>query len=243
MALPVFICDDETRFLTYYQQIIKNAIMINEYDLELILATTDPQDILRYLDKNKITDSLFFLDIDLENKENGIDLARQIRDQNEFAQIVFLTSHPELALETLKRQIAPLNYLIKDDKSEKIQIEHILEQQNATMTINRRSNCRYLTFTLGFRKMKIDISGIYFIETSVVPHKLVLYGEGMMFEFYGRINDFERDYPELLRVHKSFLINPNQIINIDFRKRVINFPDEYSCTFPIIKTKLLKSMM
>lgn len=125
MTLPIILCDDDTLLLSYYKSVIENWIMINDYEMKLVLATTDPEDIFLFLKNNKLTNSLFFLDIDLGKQLDGIDVAQRIRNDNEFAEIVFITSHQELALETLKRQIAPLDYIIKDEKTEKGQIEKI----------------------------------------------------------------------------------------------------------------------
>ncbi len=240
MTLPIILCDDDIMLMTHYKQIIKNLIMINDYDMELVLVTTDPHDVLLYHHKANLTNCLFFLDIDLGKNLTGIDAAQLIRKENEFAKIVFITSHQELALETLKRQIAPLDYIVKDGKTEKQQIEKILKICNEQTVINHKSNLRHISFAIGSRNFKIDLASIYFLETSVTPHKVILYGENMMYEFYGKMNELEKEYPELLRVHRSFLINTNQIRSVDFKTRRIVFPEEYTCDFSISKTKVLK---
>ena len=240
MTLPIILCDDDIMLMTHYKQIIKNLIMINDYDMELVLVTTDPHDVLLYHHKANLTNCLFFLDIDLGKNLTGIDVAQLLRKENEFAKIVFITSHQELALETLRRQIAPLDYIVKDGKTEKQQIENILKICNEQTVINHKSNLRHVSFAIGSRNFKIDLAPIYFLETSVTPHKVILYGESMMYEFYGRMNELEKEYPELLRVHRSFLINTNQIRSVDFKTRRIVFPEEYTCDFSISKTKVLK---
>ncbi|MDB1684004.1 LytR/AlgR family response regulator transcription factor [Enterococcus durans] len=240
MTLPIILCDDDIMLITHYKQIIKNLIMINDYDMELVLVTTDPHDVLLYHHKANLTNCLFFLDIDLGKNLTGIDVAQLLRKENEFAKIVFITSHQELALETLRRQIAPLDYIVKDGKTEKQQIENILKICNEQTVINHKSNLRHVSFAIGSRNFKIDLASIYFLETSVTPHKVILYGENMMYKFYGKMNELEKEYPELLRVHRSFLINTNQIRSVDFKTRRIVFPEEYTCDFSISKTKVLK---
>ncbi|AKX85416.1 transcriptional regulator [Enterococcus durans] len=240
MTLPIILCDDDIMLITHYKQIIKNLIMINDYDMELVLVTTDPHDVLLYHHKANLTNCLFFLDIDLGKNLTGIDVAQLLRKENEFAKIVFITSHQELALETLRRQIAPLDYIVKDGKTEKQQIENILKICNEQTVINHKSNLHHVSFAIGSRNFKIDLASIYFLETSVTPHKVILYGENMMYEFYGKMNELEKEYPELLRVHRSFLINTNQIRSVDFKTRRIVFPEEYTCDFSISKTKVLK---
>lgn len=60
MTLPIVLCDDDIILLSHYQKIIENSIMINDYDMKLVLATTDSADIFLYLKNNKLTNSLFF---------------------------------------------------------------------------------------------------------------------------------------------------------------------------------------
>lgn len=243
MILSIILCDDDLILMSHYKKMIENAIMINEYDMKLVLATTNPKDIFSYLKKNRLKNSLFFLDIDLGDYMDGIDVAQQIRNDNEFAQIVFITSHQEFALETLKRQIAPLGYIVKDDKTEIQQIETILEGRNERTCVECKPNQNRVSFMIGSRKFYIATTSIYFMETSIRPHKIILYGENMIYEFYGKMNDLEKENPELIRIHKSFLININQVKCVDFKSRTIFFPEEYTCRFPSAKSKLLKKLL
>ncbi|HJA73191.1 MAG TPA: LytTR family DNA-binding domain-containing protein [Candidatus Limosilactobacillus faecipullorum] len=244
MTLPVFICEDESILLKHYTSVIKNWIMINNYDMNLVLSASNAQDIIHYLDTHLTTNSLYFLDIDLKSSFNGIEIAQKIRQQNKFAQIVFITSHQELAIETLKRQISPLNYIVKDNKTEDAQIKGILDSLNRTTAIDQTPQpSRHLKLTIGARTILVDLTSIYFLETSTTPHKIILYGKQIMYEFYGKIGQLAADYPELIRIHKSFLINPKKIKAVDFKQRLIYFPEDYSCTFPLAKYHQVKKLI
>lgn len=48
MTLPIILCDDDTLLLSYYKSVIENWIMINDYEMKLVLATTDPEDIFLF---------------------------------------------------------------------------------------------------------------------------------------------------------------------------------------------------
>ena len=80
MTLPIILCDDDIMLITHYKQIIKNLIMINDCDMELVLVTTDPHDVLLYHHKANLTNCLFFLDIDLGKNLTGIDVAQLLRN-------------------------------------------------------------------------------------------------------------------------------------------------------------------
>lgn len=242
MTLPIFICDDDERILKQYRRIIEDAIMINAFEMQLAIATTNIQDIRDYLQRNpELTDALFFLDIDLHGEISGIDEAVEIRNKNDYAQIVFVTSHREMAYETLKRRIAALDFIQKGD-NDKEQILELLADRNHRFTCNGHHQHQYFQFQVGSREIRVDFDAIYYIEAAAKPHRVVLYGEHFMYEFYAALNDIAQDYPALLRVHKSFLINPEQVISIDFKQRTIHFPEEYFCTFPLTMTRKLHNL-
>lgn len=242
MTLPIFICDDDEHILNQYQRIIQNTIMINAYDMEVLVATTDVQDIRDYLHQHpQLTDALFCLDIDLHSKLTGIDVAVEIRHQDPDAQIVFITSHQELAYETLKRRVAALDFIQKGD-DDKAQIQSLLAELDANIRRDGHSEHHYFEFQVGSREVRVDFDAIYYIETAARPHKVVLYGEAFMYEFYAKLSDIAEAYPDLLRVKKSYLINPQQIISIDFKQRVIQFPEELSCTFPLTMSRQLRQL-
>ena len=242
MTLPIFICDDDDRILSRYRRIVENAIMINEYEMQVVIATTDVQDIRDYLNHNPhLTDALFFLDIEFQGAASGIDVAVDIRHQDDYARIVFVTSHRELAFETLKRRIAALDFIEKGE-DDKEQILTLLADCNENVTRYGHKSHQYFQFQVGSRDVRVDLEAIYYLEASEKPHKIVLYGENFMYEFYGKLNKIAQNYPSLMRVHKSFLINPHQVISIDFKKREIYFPDEYVCTFPLAMTHQLRKL-
>lgn len=71
--LKIFICDDEEIHRNRITNIIKNYVMMMDYDVEFQLAADNPYDILSYVSTNK-TEGIYFLDIDLNSDINGVEL-------------------------------------------------------------------------------------------------------------------------------------------------------------------------
>ncbi|MFZ2743149.1 MAG: LytTR family DNA-binding domain-containing protein, partial [Trichococcus flocculiformis] len=63
------------------------------------------------------------------------------------------------------------------------------------------------------------------------------------YEFYGKLNELEKRYPNLFRVNRSCLINPVNIREIDYSTRTIRFGEELSCSFPLGKAKKIKEVV
>lgn len=79
---------------------------------------------------------------------------------------------------------------------------------------------------------------VLFVAPSNIPHRISLYTTNGQYEFYGKLNELEKRYPNLFRVNRSCLINPVNIREIDYPTRTIRFGEELSCSFPLGKAKL-----
>ncbi len=239
--LPVFICEDDTTQLNHLDRVIRNHIMINDMFLSLRLSSTDPYDIIAYFNRNEVSNGVYFLDIDLGTSIDGISLGEIIREKDPLGKIIFITTHDELAPLTLERKVEPLGYIIKDKDDIKKQVIECLDTsyKRYINTLGRQN--KIITFSIAKKIFNVDLDTVIFIEPSVTAHKLVLYTDNGQYEFYGKINDYEKEHPELFRCHKAFLINPNKVESIDFKKREIYFSQELSCFFSAVKRKKIES--
>ncbi|MFI3605877.1 LytR/AlgR family response regulator transcription factor [Vagococcus fluvialis] len=239
--LPVFICEDDTTQLSHLDRIIRNHIMINDMSLSLCLSSTDPYDIVAYFNRNEVSNGIYFLDIDLGTSIDGISLGQIIREKDPLGKIIFITTHDELAPLTLERKVEPLGYIIKDKDDIKKKVIECLDVSYKRYVNTLCSQRKIITFSIAKKIFNIDLDTVIFIEPSTTAHKLILYTDNGQYEFYGKINDYEKIHSELFRCHKAFLINPNKIEAVDFKKREIYFSHELSCFFSAVKRKKIES--
>ena len=62
-------------------------------------------------------------------------------------------------------------------------------------------------------------------------------------EFYGTISEIEKIDSRLYRCHRSFIVNPENILKIDKTEKVAMFANNYSCLISRTKYKgLLEEM-
>ena len=114
-VLKTFVVEDDPEQLATLKQIIKNHIMINDFDMELTLATGQAQTLLDYVETNSDLEGLYFLDIEYPGQDlNGLALATRIREADVNARIVFVSTHSEMAFLTFERRIEPLDFIVKD---------------------------------------------------------------------------------------------------------------------------------
>jgi two-component system response regulator AgrA len=68
-----------------------------------------------------------------------------------------------------------------------------------------------------------------FIETSPGSHKLVLHLTNSLVEFYGTITEVEKLSSDFVRVHKSFVANQKNILQVDTKNRYLTFINGETC--------------
>lgn len=144
---------------------------------------------------------LFFLDILLDGM-NGMELARKIRQKAEEANIVFITSSSDYAVESY--EVAPLHYLVKpvtmvnlEEAFRRFFESHKEPAKEETVLLKDTSN----------QKVLLAISDIYYAE--IMESKITLHTKGGSLFIRGRMDDLQKSLPNehFYRCHRSFLVN------------------------------------
>lgn len=223
--LSVFICEDDLAQREKLEKYVKNFIMIEELEMELVLVTDNPDDVLAHLDKFPKTTGLYFLDIDLGHEMNGISLAAKVKEVDEAGRIVFVTTHGELSFMTFSYKVEALDYIIKDN------LENLESRMRDCMKVayNRyinNKNPKKKTYKIinNERVLIVDQDDIMFISSSEFPHMLMLHLDNGQIEYYGSLREAEEALPEFYRSHKSYLLNPKNV------KEVIKATNEVEMT-------------
>ena len=112
--IKIFICEDNKNQQEKFKDIISNIIIIENYDMEIELVTENPYEVLEHIKENT-TSGLYFLDVDLHSKINGIQLAEKIRKYDPRGFIVFVTTHAEMSYLTFMYKVEAMDYIIKDN--------------------------------------------------------------------------------------------------------------------------------
>lgn len=228
--IDIYICEDiqkQRERIAYY---VETAIMIEEYDMELKLATDDAGAFLQAVKKSKNT-GLYFLDIDLGSGKNGLELAREIREYDPRGFIVFVTSHSEMSLLTFQYKVEALDFIVKDDPQNiQRRIAECMEKAIQRSENISRGEGRTLTIVRGGQRIRLKQDEILFFETSVNEHKLIVHTGQKSMEFSGKIREIEQEAGEdFLRCHRSYLINKKNVKEVDYSNKIIRMKDGSEC--------------
>lgn len=238
--LKIFVCDDETVHRNRITKIVKNYLMMMDYDIEFAMETPDPNDVLTFIRKER-TEGLYFLDIDLNAEMNGIMLGAKIREYDPTAKIVFITSYSDMAYLTFVYKVEAMDYLVKDDFEELQKkviscIDTAMERYMNTELPSREQ----IRIKSGVLDIKLFVDEILFFDSSQTPHKLIIHLDNRMVEYTGKIKDVEKFSQSFYRCHQSYVVNVNNISRIDKKERVITMVNDEEC---LVSTRHLKKLV
>lgn len=241
--IDIFICEDNIKHLDILQKYITNFILMEGFDMRIIQATSDPYLLLKEVLDAENT-GLFFLDIDLKTDINGLELAQRIRKIQPRCFIVFVTSHSEMSFLTFQYKAEALDFIVKDTVEHiKSKIHECLLDVNSKYASLNNDSVRTFTINQNDKCIVIEYNDIIFFETSTNIHKIVLHAKKRVIEFTGQLKDIEQrlDY-RFYRCHTSYIVNKDNIADVDFKELTIHMNNGEICPVSVRKKKGLKKM-
>ncbi|HAT4356393.1 response regulator transcription factor [Clostridium perfringens] len=230
--INVFICEDNIEQRTEIFKIIENIIIIENLDMKISLSTKNPYEIINFLSKNEIS-GLYFLDINLNSKINGIKLAEMIREYDPRGFIVFITTYAEMSYLTFLYKVEALDYIIKDIHHEmKNRIHQCILNAYKKYSLKTSELQKNFIIRSKDKIISIEFDKILFFETSNTIHKVIVNAVDRQVEFYSKMKDIEKLVDNrFYRCHRSFLVNKNNIKEIDIINRTIYMKNGQKCFF------------
>jgi len=239
----VFICEDNEPQRLKITECIEKYIMIEDLNMEIVLSTHDPDILLSHLKRNSNV-GLYFLDVDLRHNLNGIQLAEAIRKYDPRGFIVFITTHGEMLPMTFKYKVEAMDFIVKDDIGG-IESKIVACIKNAFSKFTARSTTLQANYVFKIAEQKVisvPYDKILYIETSSQsPRKVILYTTESMFEYYGKLDDIQKQLDErFYRCHKSFIVNVQAVECIDKKEHVVYLKGGYKC---FVATRRIKTLL
>ena len=224
--ISIFVCEDNPVHREHITGCINKYVMMQSLDMEVVLATASPYDVLDYLKKNSVT-GLYFLDLDLSSDINGIELAEAIRTHDPRGFIVFITTDAESHVLTFKYKVEALDYIVKNNTDQDKRIcECIQNAQDRFATkpaLQNRFVFRLTKDTTGHLSkgstIAIDYDKILFFETSpTTPHSIVIITENSRHEFRAKLAEIYKSLDgRFFQCHRSYIVNIDKVSVVDER--------------------------
>lgn len=240
ILLRIFICEDNEEDRIQLEGAISEIIKSNNLNVKIDLSTENPEKIIEYL-KMSHNNGIYFLDIDLKCKINGIKLAEEIRKYDPRGFIVFVTTHAEMSYLTFKYKLEVMDYIIKDDHEDlSKRIRECLKNADKKYSykVNKQDKCFCLK--VEDKIISVDYNKIVFFETAPKIHKVVLHGMDRIIEFYSNMKDVEKNLDNrFVRCHRSYIVNKDKIKKVDSSERIVYLNNGEKCS---TSTRLIRKL-
>lgn len=241
--ISIFVCEDQKTIRDAIEKEINNHVMIHNYDMELVLCTHDPQTLLQQV-RQSSSRGIYFLDIDLgEDTLDGFELGNEIRKYDSRGFIIYVTAFSNMAFKTFQYHLEALDYIVKEEPVEMFNgIRRCLDTIVARIAEEANDEHKeFYTIKIMDTIKHIPIDEIFFFETSSRTHRIILYSTTQRIDFIGTLQEIEDELtPRFIRTHRSYLVNIDNIQEINPKKNEIILKNGQVC--PIsrkMKTSLL----
>ncbi|WP_220741347.1 response regulator transcription factor [Leuconostoc miyukkimchii] len=241
--MQINILEDDIIQQQKLKRYLVEIMQANNWPHQQISTYSRPEQLLANL-TSRGTHHIYFLDVELKGSDRkGFEVAKQIREHDPYAIIIFVTTHSEFLPLTFKYQVSALDFIAKDQdaKNFKQQLEnnlqHIVQQFNVDMPLD------LFQFNTPKANFKIPFSDILYFETQPGTRQIILVGMTKRIEFTGQLQDIATMDNRLFRSHRAYLVNINNIEQIDKVSNVIIFKNQSTCLISRRKVKALISIL
>ena len=217
--MRIAICDDEQAQQILLQKYLLEWGKEHNIPIETNLFSSGESFLFSW-EEDKIYDLLIF-DIEM-GKMNGMELANEIRRQDEEIPILFITGYDSYMAQGY--EVSALHYLLKPVNKEKLFAVFDRLQKNR----ERSENEEKLLFQTEEGSLSLTVSKIWYVEA--YGHQSILYTQDEDYVLKQNISAVEKlleGKKEFIRCHRSYLVNlqhisaivKNEII-LDNKKRL-----------------------
>lgn len=199
MKLNIAICDDERAEIDYLMQLAGQWADSRGIAAAFTCYESAESFLFHYADRPNV--GLVLLDVQM-GRLSGIELAKQLRRDNDSIQIVFITGYPDFMGEGY--EVSALHYLMKPVKAEKL-FEVLDRAQARLQTVPR-------TLLLPRAGGSIRIKADDIVYAEVLSHTTTLYLTTGTEDFQMRLSDMEKALGEgFIRCHRSYLVSMRHV--------------------------------
>ena len=237
--IGIYLCDDEDAVRHQIQTALEWKIFVENYDMRVVCSAAGARELLTAAENEKR--GIYFLDVELKDGEwDGFRLGQELRRRDPHGTLVYITSYGDLAWRTFQYHLEAFDYIVKEPERIGSSVSQCLGEIHTRLLAERRDPAEMFTLRSGEAVRHIPLRDILFFETSPNVHKIILHCRNRQMEFLGKIKEIERQVDgRFYRCHRSFLVNKDNIKEIDFQNRVIHMVNGDEC---LISSRMMRGL-
>ena len=212
------LCDDNPRhnqtLHTHLEDILPNLPV----EADIALVTTSPGKVIRYAQAPH-EQTVFLLDLVLEQEQSGLDVCRAIREADDQALVIYVSAYAEYAMDCLETHA--YDFVLKPYTAERL--ENAL--QDAVRAMIAHNDIVPLQVTSGSVTRVLDQKEIYYLQTQR-EYVTAYTSRGPMTWHESMTRLMDRLNPEwFVRIHKSYTMNRLHLKSVDAATQQVSLED------------------
>ena len=216
--MSIYILEDQLLQAVILKKIINKIIIKHQYSHENVHIFSKGKDLLNHIHQSSGI-NIYFLDVQIKNDiQAGFETAKEIRKVDKIGFIVFVTTHSELAVTSYKYMVSALTFVEKSLNAN----EFYTTIENCLITYNNEKEAKIPDYTFHFKnkclEVRLPYSDIYYFRTTY-DHRLELVAKTQIREFYGELKQLENSEKKLTRIHQSYLVNLDNVVELNKRTK------------------------
>lgn len=202
MRYKIAICDDMEEDVKYISSAVNKWAEKENITVDIETFPSAESFLFRYAEQK--TFDILLLDVEMRGI-SGIELAKQIRSDNNYVEIIFVTSHFELSGEGY--EVDALHYLVKPITESKL--TKVLSKADKKLSVEPLS----LVVACNGQTIKLFEKDILYIES--FQHYIVIHTNNCEYKLKENISSIAEKLSDVFyRTHRSYLVSLKHVVKI-----------------------------
>lgn len=200
--MNIAICDDNPKIIGQIETLLLSFFEhdLNQFNYEAFLSG---ESLVDHLAKEKSSFQIYLLDVEMKSLD-GFEVARFIRERDQQAIIIFITSHVEWMPEAF--EVNAFHYLIKP--IDELKVKQVLAKAMEQLSLRKM----ILQFTIQKKVYTVYLGEVEYFES--MKRKMIIHlKNGEEYEYYGTMKEvIDKVSTQLFtQIHHSFVINMDYV--------------------------------
>lgn len=203
--IKFIIVDDKIKWIDEYEKIINDVAFNSNKQYEIKKFKKYDEDLHKLILDNS-EQKIYLMDLDLENKHTGMDILREIREEDWDSEIIVLTNHDRM-FETVHKEIyKTFDFIEKFDNFE------VRLRKDLKKIISKKYDTDKFIYNNNKISLQIYLKDIIYVYRDTVDRKLVIKTTNNQFIVNMPINEMmEKLDDRFIQCHRSCIINDERI--------------------------------
>lgn len=208
--IKFIIVDDKIKWIDEYEKIINDVAFNSNKQYEIKKFKKYDEDLHKLILDNS-EQKIYLMDLDLENKHTGMDILREIREEDWDSEIIVLTNHDRM-FETVHKEIyKTFDFIEKFDNFE------VRLRKDLKKIISKKYDTDKFIYNNNKISLQIYLKDIIYVYRDTVDRKLVIKTTNNQFIVNMPINEMmEKLDDRFIQCHRSCIINDERIVEKNY---------------------------